>query len=460
MDPWLSLLVGVCVVLLITGGTAFFVAQEFAYMAVDRSRLTASAARGDAAAARALGITSRTSFMLSGAQLGITVTGLLVGYVAEPLIGVALADLAGGSSTAWALGVGSIVALGFSTIVQMLFGELLPKNYAISRPDGSARWLATPTRIYLAVMKPLIWFFDKAAELFLKAMGIEPVHDVEHAATASDLEHVVELSRDSGELDDELSTMIDRIIDFPRQDVGHAMIARSRVDTLASTSTLAQARTSMSTGSSRYPVLDEGDNVVGVLHLLDVLGAPRTEGPITDLVRPALVVQELMKLPAALSLLRYEKERLACVVDEYGGFTGILTIEDLAEEIVGEITDEHDPDDLNAEPVEDDGIWIMNGDVHVDEVERALRIDLPPGEYETIAGLVIDSVGALPEQGQTVDIALPLDATALLEDETPIPLTLHVEVLEIANHVPSRLRLTLPESEPVVGESDTIEDER
>ena len=152
MAVWLSLLLGVVVVVAITALTAYFVAQEFAYLAVDRPALAAAAARGDARAERALAITRRTSFMLSGAQLGITVTGLLVGYVAEPLIGESLAALLGGSSTGWALAIGATVALVFSTLVQMLFGELLPKNYAIARADGSARALARSTRLYLCLL--------------------------------------------------------------------------------------------------------------------------------------------------------------------------------------------------------------------------------------------------------------------------------------------------------------------
>ena len=193
MTEVLSLLLGVLVVLAITAVTGYFVAQEFAYMAVDRSQLNARAAAGDAAAERALGVTRRTSFMLSGAQLGITVTGLLVGYVAEPLIGESLGALLGGVGipTAVGVGIGAVLALLFSTVVQMLFGELFPKNLAIARPEPVARWLAGSTALYLKVFGWLIWVFDQASNLLLRALRIEPVHDVEHAATARDLEHIV-----------------------------------------------------------------------------------------------------------------------------------------------------------------------------------------------------------------------------------------------------------------------------
>ncbi|MCW2582260.1 MAG: hypothetical protein JWQ53_1050, partial [Klenkia sp.] len=213
----LTLLLGVLVVVAITAVTGYFVAQEFAYMSVDRSRLAARAESGDAAAARALTVTRRTSFMLSGAQLGITVTGLLVGYVAEPLIGRSLGTVLGGVGvpTAVGVGVGAVAALLLSTLVQMLLGELFPKNLAIARPEPVARWLAASTVLYLTLFGWLIWFFDQSSNLLLRALKIEPVHDVEHAATARDLESIVEDSRGSGDLPDELSVMIDRILDFP-----------------------------------------------------------------------------------------------------------------------------------------------------------------------------------------------------------------------------------------------------
>lgn len=164
--------------------------------------------------------------MLSGAQLGITVTGLLVGYVAEPLIGKSLGTMFGGIGvpTAVGLAIGAVLALLFSTLVQMLFGELFPKNLAIARPEPVARWLARSTTIYLKLFGWLIWIFDQASNVLLRALKIEPVHDVEHSASARDLEHIVAESRETGELPPELSTLLDRILDFPTRPVEHAMI--------------------------------------------------------------------------------------------------------------------------------------------------------------------------------------------------------------------------------------------
>jgi CBS domain containing-hemolysin-like protein len=185
----LEILLGVLVVLVVTAFTGYFVAQEFGYMAVDRSRLRAAAAAGDTGAGRALEITGRTSFMLSGAQLGITVTGLVVGYVAEPLIGEGVGELLGltGVPTAVGVAAGTVLALLFATAVQMVAGELFPKNLAIARPEPVARRLARSTAGYLRLFGPVIRVFDAASNLLLRAVRIEPVHDVEHAATPRDL---------------------------------------------------------------------------------------------------------------------------------------------------------------------------------------------------------------------------------------------------------------------------------
>ncbi len=465
MTDVLTLVLGVLVVLAITVVTGYFVAQEFAYMAVDRATLAARAETGDVTARRALAVTRRTSFMLSGAQLGITVTGLVVGYVAEPLIGAGLGELLGGVGvpTAVGVGVGAVLALLFSTVVQMLFGELFPKNLAIARPEPVARRLATSTTVYLTVFGWLVRVFDQASNLLLRALRIEPVHDVEHAVTARDLEHIVEESRVSGDLPAELSVLVDRILDFPGRDVGHAMIPRPRVDTVEDTDTLGQLRARMAAGHSRYPVLDAGTgDVVGVVHLADLLSTPEPDSaPVTAIARECLVVSTFTSLPDALRQLADTGNQMACVIDEYGGFAGVITLEDLAEELVGEITDEHDAEvDPGYVPVEGDGVWEVAGDVHVDEVERSLGVDLPRGHYETIAGLVIAAAGTLPEPGTTLTVELPPDPADLVHADDPAPRHLTVEVLALERHVPSRVRLELPDRAPTTGTATTEEGSR
>ncbi|MFC6154444.1 hemolysin family protein [Nocardioides yefusunii] len=447
MMSLLSLVAGLVVIVVITAATAYFVAQEFAYMAVDRSTLGAAASEGDSVAERTLAVTRRTSFMLSGAQLGITVTGLLVGYVAEPLVGQALGDLLGGVGVPKAVGiaVGTVFALVLSTVVQMILGELFPKNLAIARPEPVARWLSRSTLVYLKVMGPVIWFFDQASNLLLKAIRIEPVHDVEHAANAADLEHIVAHSRDTGDLPPGLSLLLDRILDFPEESVEHAMVPRVRVDTVDPETTLAELRVEMSGGHSRYPILDDEDHIVGIVDLVDVLAARDETLTAADLAHPALLVPTLMRLPEAVGEFARAKQQMACVIDEYGGFDGVITIEDLAEELIGEITDEHDDDTVQPYVKASEDGWLISGVTPVDEVERAIDRDLPEGDYETVAGLVIDLHGRFPDIGTVVRVDLGEDL-GLMPGE-PDWREAEIEVIELDRHIPGMVRLRLVSAE-------------
>ncbi|ONI83011.1 hypothetical protein ALI144C_18380 [Actinosynnema sp. ALI-1.44] len=425
-------LLGIVVVVALTVLTGYFVAQEFGYMAVDRSRLKARAALGDAGATRALGITRRTSFMLSGAQLGITVTGLLVGYVAEPMIGAGLGDLLGGVGIPQGVGiaVGTVLALLFSTGVQMVFGELVPKNLAIARPEPVARRLALSTDVYLKGFGWLIRLFDHASNLLLKLLRIKPVHDVEHAATPRDLEHIVAASRVSGDLPAELSTLLERTLDLHERTAEHAMIPRPLVTTVNANEPVSRAVELMASGFSRLPVLgSDVDDVIGVICLRDVLDLDdRLDIAVRDAARPAVMVPASLPLPTVLAQLRSAGEQFACVVDEYGGLAGVITTEDIAEELVGEITDEHDPADDGVARPSDDG-WLLSGTAHIDEVARLIGHDLPDGEYETIAGLVITVLQRLPKPGDM--------ATVDLTDDRHMTVT----VRTVARHVPETVLL-------------------
>ncbi|OBA89915.1 hypothetical protein A5662_23505 [Mycobacteriaceae bacterium 1482268.1] len=400
---------GVLVVLVITAFTAYFVAQEFAYTTVSRASLTAHAEAGDSAAARALEVTRRTSFMLSGAQLGITVTGLLAGYLAEPLIGTGLADLLGLASVPGAVGVavGATVSLIVCTFVQMLFGELFPKNLAIAVPETLARRLALSTHWYLRLFGSLIWFMDQSSNLLLRAVRIAPVHDIEQAATARDLEYIVAASSATGELPKDLSALLDRVLDFPTSTAEHAMIPRTRVDTVRFDEPLEQVLTRMAGGHNRYPVVGETtDEVRGVIDLHSVLDAEPTDSA-GSRCRPAVQVPTSLPLPDTLRRLRETGDEMAVVIDEYGGFAGVVTVEDIAEELVGEIDDEHDA--AEAEVIRSADGWLMPGDIHLDEARRLLEERLPDGDYETMAGLLIHRFGRLPAVGDSVEIPLPDD---------------------------------------------------
>jgi CBS domain containing-hemolysin-like protein len=444
-----SIALGVLVVLLITALTGWFVAQEFAFLAVDRTRLAARADGTGPDAERARGVlsvTRRTSFMLSGAQLGITVTGLLVGYVAEPLIGLSLGDALDGTlSRGVAMAVGGAVALAFSTVVQMLFGELYPKNYAIAEPERSSNALAPSTRVYLTAFGPLIWVFDRAAERLLRLFGQEPVHDVEQAASAADLVHVVSESAEHGELDEDLAEVIDRILDFPERDVEHAMRPRRQVAVVRGTTPIGEVRERMAHEHTRYPVLDDDDRILGIAHLVDLLavgaGSPDASLPISTRMREPLVLSDVTSLPDAAEQMQ-GRSRLACVVDEFGTLTGIVTLEDIAEEIVGEIEDEHDDGlpDHDAELLID-GSWEVPADLHLDEVGDLLGLDLPQGEKETVGGFVIEHAGRLVDVGDRVEVDLPVDAGGLVASASPPREWVQVTVLAVEDFVPARVRI-------------------
>ena len=341
--------VGLAAIIGLTIATGYFVAQEFAYVAVDRGRLRAMAERGDAAAARALKVTSRLSFMLSGSQLGITVTALLAGYVAEPYLGEGLAEVLGwtGMSRAMSLSISVAVALLFATAVQMVLGELAPKNLAIARPEALARALSRSTLIYLAVAGPLIRLFDATSNRLLRLVGVEPIEELPHGATAEDLDRIIESSRDQGLLDPDTSRLLDHGLDFRIRTAGEVMVPRVDVIGVGGGELAVRVVQLLDTGHSRFPVFGASvDDVLGIVSIADVLdldparsahdtggraGHPSAPGP-----------ADAAAARRCWNRLRAEHRQMACVVDEYGGFAGIVTLEDLAEELVGDIRDEDD----------------------------------------------------------------------------------------------------------------------
>ena len=445
------ILAGFVVIGLIIVANAYFVAQEFAFMSVDRTQLRQRAAEGDKPAERALGITQKTSFMLSGAQLGITITGLLIGYVAEPLVGQGLGKLLGdvGVPVGVSVAVGTVTALAVSTVLTMLFAELFPKNYTIAAPLKSALWLSASTMWYLRIFGWLIHFFEYSSNAILKVFGIEPVEDVDSSATTDDLESIVDASHEAGDLDEDKYLVLDRLLHFPEHDVEHAMIPRSRVDVIEPETTLGEVREMMSENHTRYPIIDDEHNPIGVVHLYDVLGTelpPAT--PAREIMKEPVVVPELMPLPDVVTELRDADEKLACVIDEYGGFVGIVTMEDLAEEILGDVTDEHDLEETEEITEQDETHWIVDGDTPIDEIERAIGHDLPEGDFETVAGLLIAHSGALPEEGELHSIELEAEPDDWVDGDEAPTRTLNVRVEEVDRHVPSVLALELVEEFP------------
>lgn len=306
---------GLLAIVVLTVATGYFVAQEFAYMAVDRGRLQQMAESGSKAAERAYRVTQKLSFMLSGAQFGITVTALLVGYVAEPLLGTGL-------------GVpgAMVIALAFATFVQMVLGELLPKNLAIARPEQLALALSSSTLVYLKIAGPVIRLFDAAANRLLRAIGIEPVEELPQGATPEDFRQIVEEAGEQGHLDAELTRLLEHGIGFRELVAEQAMTPRVNVHTVRFDEPASRVVSLLDTGNSRFPVTgDDLDDLRGVVGLAEVLTLPpeeRSAVAIGKIASPALVVPATLPLPAVLERLRTERRQLACVVDEFGGFAG------------------------------------------------------------------------------------------------------------------------------------------
>ena len=453
-------LLGLVVIAVIIAINGYFVAQEFAYMSVDRPTLRAMAEKGSSGARRALKVTNRTSFMLSGAQLGITITGLMVGYVAEPLVGESLGRMLGVTGIPPAVGItiGTVFALVLAAVVQMIFGELFPKNLAISNPTPMSLALARSTLIYMAAFGWLISFFDKASNGLLRLIRVEPVHDLDASANADDLEHMVEDSYDSGDLPEDLFVLLDRILDFPDRDVEHAMVPRSRTDFIEPETTIAEARELMSTSHTRYPVIGEGEEPLGVLHLSDVLHCkPNDKTLVSKKMREPLVVPTVMSLPEALKEMIETQNEMALVIDEYGGFAGVLTIEDLGEELLGEISDEHDTDEVEIirELAEDK--WQVPGSMPIDELERLMGIDIPEGDWETVSGLLIGTKGSLPELGEVLEIEIEQDAEDITSGEESIQI-LRAEVATIDRHIPDDVIVELVRITPPDEDADSNEE--
>jgi CBS domain containing-hemolysin-like protein len=438
--------VGLVVVVLLTLATGYFVAQEFAYVSVDRNRLRQLAGEGDVAAQRALDITGRLSFTLSGAQFGITVTALLVGYAGEPLIGVALADLLGVVDLSYAarLTIAMAVVLLFSTVLQMVVGELAPKNLAIARPIPLARALSRSTVAYLAVAGPLIRLFDAASNRLLRAVGIEPVEELSPGATTEDLEHVIDESRKGGALDEELSLLLERGLAYRALTAEQAMTPRVAVDTAPATATLEDLVTLLRTSPhSRFPVVAEDvDDVVGVVGVAELLDTPRDRwGSVTvrEACAAVVVVPGSLPLPAALEQLRSSRRQLAVVVDEFGGFDGVLSLEDIAEEVVGDIFDEGDEREPEP-PAGPADTHTLSARLRLDEVEASTGIRLPLGaDYATVSGLVLGRLGRVTRVGDTVVVDEVVDPVDL--DEPFVPDRIEIRVDEVERHVPAVVTL-------------------
>ncbi len=412
------IMVGVGLVLI--AGTALYVAAEFSRVTADRAAVAKQAARGDRGA-RSLMIGLRSlSTQLSGAQIGITITTLALGFVMQP----ALADLVAPLLDAVGLGEGAAQTVGVlfglivATVLSMVFGELVPKNIAIAEPLETAKTVVTPMRVSTMLFKPLIVVLNGTANAVLRMIGVEPQEELRSARSAVELDSLVRRSAAQGTLEQPTAGLLARSISFSGKTADDVLTPRVRVRFVKATDTAdALLTAALETGHSRFPVSGEdSDDVVGLVHIKRAVVIPPDERPgvrVEELMAPVPVVPGSIPLDDLMDELRSGLQ-MAVVADEYGGTAGILTLEDVVEELVGEIKDEHDPVDSRAERRADD-TWLLPGTLRPDEIVDITGVRLPESNaYETVAGLLIARLGRMPKEFDSVEVDATMDASAHL----------------------------------------------
>jgi CBS domain containing-hemolysin-like protein len=403
---------GVLAVIALTFGTAVFVAAEFSLTALERSQVANHLERvGDARAKQVSRAHQTLSFQLSGAQVGITITTLTMGYIAEPIIAgwvapvLSLLSVPGSAATPIAL----VVALLLANVISMLFGELVPKNIAIAKPLPTARAVAGLQVRFSSVLRWFIALLNAWANWLVRRLGVEPADELASARSPQELGSLVRSSAEHGTLDQGTATLLNRSLRFGERTAAELMTPRVQVESLSTSATVPDLiDAARRTGLSRFPVQDSDlDDVRGVVHVKQAFSvpAPRRAGTrISALMRPVQTVPESLDGDTLLERLRSAGLQLAMVVDEYGGTAGMVTLEDLVEEIVGDVRDEHDRGEINpVRPLGRDS-WMVSGLLRDDELADATGFRMPDGDYETLAGLVLTRLGRIPEVNDEVRV--------------------------------------------------------
>lgn len=408
MTPTLALLL----VVVLIAANGLFVAFEFGLVASRRGVLEEAAKEGHRGAAAAVKQLDNVSFVLSSAQFGITATSLVVGFLAEDAVGGVIVDpLIGllGLPEATRAPVALTLAFLLSTIVQMLFGELGPKNLALALPERTSRRLARLMYGFGVALGPVIRLFDDAAGWTTKKVfRVDVVHERLGGHSTDELAMIISASRDEGELSEAQGELLSRAVGLGDRRVHEVMVPRTRVDFLRADDPLEALRAiARRTGHSRFPIRgeDDDDDVVGTVHVKDLLSVPRAQHATTrvgQIAVPVLAVPESDHVRRLLGQLRAAHRTFALVVDEYGGIAGIVTVEDVLEELVGEIEDEFDAAPGAVRRV-GPRRWLLDGTLRLDEVADATGLELPEGDYETVAGYVIDQLGRIPSSGAAVE---------------------------------------------------------
>jgi CBS domain containing-hemolysin-like protein len=404
MNGWFLLL---AVFLLLANG--FFVAAEFAFIAVPRTRIDQLAEGGNRAARRVQRSVRELSLMLAGAQLGITMASLGLGAVAEPavahLLETGLESIAE-IPPALLHPISFVIALTIVVFLHMVIGEMAPKNLAIARPEQSALWLAAPMRAYVLAFRPFIWLLNAAANGCLRLMGIEPTAELHTSYTAQEIRVMVRESEREGLLKRFEQQLLSGALDLGGRDAASVMVPRTEMTAVELGATATELeRIVVETGHSRIPVyVDDLDHVIGFFHIKDLLqidDEARDRPLPRRLIRQMLVVPESRKLQPLLFDMRRERRQLALVIDEHGGTAGVVALEDLLEELVGEIRDEHDLSEAEVERL-GGGRFVVPGSYRIGDLQNRLGVEVPEGDYETVAGFIMERLGRIPKRLDTV----------------------------------------------------------
>ncbi|MEV6511279.1 hemolysin family protein [Streptomyces sp. NPDC051642] len=392
-----------------------FVAAEFSLTTVERGELERAVERGERGAAGALKAVRNLTFQLSGAQLGITVTNLVVGMLSEPSIAALIAGPLEslGISHSASKSVALVLGTALSTVFLMVVGELVPKNWAISSPLSVAKRVGNAQRWFSAAFRPFISHLNNTANHVVRAFGLEPAEELASARGPQELAALARHSAREGALEPDTAELFVRTLNLADLTAENVMTPRVQVVALDAQATCEDvANATRATGLSRFPVYRGNlDEVVGTVHIKDVLAVPadrRTRFPLSEVMREPLLVPESLTVDRLLDRLS-GKRTMAVVIDEYGGTAGVATLEDIVEEVVGEVRDEHDPHetpDLAPAGADDDGrtLYSADGAARMDQLAR-VGLRAPEGPYETLAGLVANELGRIPEVGDTVEVA-------------------------------------------------------
>ncbi len=387
---------------------AVFVAGEFALVALDTAAAENALDDGRRGARLVVDLRKRLSFHLSAAQLGITLSSLLLGVIAEPVVGGLLSPLfdALGWQDAENSTLSLVIILLIAAGTQMVLGELIPKSIAVASPLATALRMAPLQHGFVIVTGPLVALIDNLANRIVKRLGFKLFDEHDQGHSVDEYQFLLDASVDEGQIEPQLATLLQRTLQFADKTAESAMTPRTSVITTSPEATLDELRSlSVETGKSRLLVQGESiDDVLGVVHVADIFAThadERSQVTVRDLMTPAFVVPESRDLGSLLVEMREGRSHLALVVDEYGGTAGLVSLEDLLEEIVGEIYDEHD--EIQSLTTSRSGSQVVDGSLHGDEVDDLVGLEIPKGDYETLAGYVLVLLGHLPVEGEVVE---------------------------------------------------------